>query len=202
MFIDLLRHGEAEGTPCFRGHTDHALSKSGHQQMMTTLQDYTADVVITSPLSRCAEFAHEWSAQQNIDCHAIDDFKEINFGDWDGLMVEQIKASQQDELNLFWHDPVNFTPPNAESLVAFQQRILTGWESLLNEHLTQDNDKNILLITHGGVIRVLIAHVLSMPLNKLLSIESPLAGMSRLRISIDEQNNRYSSLVFHAGTAS
>ena len=48
---------------------------------------------------------------------------------------------------------------------------------------------------------MIIAHVLSMPLEKLFSIECPLASMSRIRITFDEDNNQYSSLVFHCGTA-
>ena len=198
MIIDLLRHGEVDGETCFRGHTDDPLSKTGWQQMTDALESYAADIVLSSSLQRCADFATHWSDQNNIESHLMSEFKEINFGDWDGLSAETIQLNQAAELNNFWNNPVEFTPPNGETLHAFQQRILNGWNSLIENH----HDKHVLLVTHGGVIRMIISHVLSMPLNKLLSIESPLASMTRIRISFDDNNNQYSSLVFHSSMPS
>ncbi|MDH5425601.1 MAG: alpha-ribazole phosphatase family protein [Gammaproteobacteria bacterium] len=195
MFVDLLRHGEAEGQACFRGHTDDPLSSLGWQQMRAALQEYQTDCVIYSPLKRCAEFARQWAQQQQHCAHEMAEFMEMNFGDWDGVSAEHIQVTHAHELNAFWHDPLNNTPPNGEKLLDFQQRIVAGWENLICEH----SDKNVLLVTHGGVIRMIIAHVLSIPLSQLLSIECPLASMSRIRISFDEDEKQYASLVFHAG---
>ena len=194
MLIDLLRHGEVEGKPCFRGHTDEPLSDVGRQQILSALDNYKTDVVISSPLKRCAEIANEWSKQNNIPLTEKNDFMEINFGDWDGLTPDEIKITHEEELNNFWNNPVQNTPPNGETLLDFQTRVIRGWDSLIKDN----KNKNILLVTHGGVIRMIIAHVLSIPLEKLLSIESPLASMSRIRISFDDQKNQYSSLVSHA----
>lgn len=194
MFIDLLRHGETIDESCFRGHTDDPLSETGWQQMLSALDQYKSETVITSPLIRCAKFATQWTDQKNITAKEMSEFKEINFGDWDGLTAEQIKVTNEKELKDFWSNPAKNTPPNGESLVDFQQRVMTGLQNLITNH----KDQNILLITHGGVIRIIIAHVLSMPLNKLLSLELPLASMSRIRITFDDHENQYFSLVSHA----
>jgi alpha-ribazole phosphatase len=194
MIIDLLRHGEVEGKACFRGHTDEPLSKTGWQQMIEALDKYQPENIICSPLKRCADFAQQLSEQHNTVAKKITDFKEINFGDWDGLTAEQIQKTHQQELNSFWTNPVENTPPNGESLIDFQKRIISAWEGLI----TQQKNKNILLITHGGVIKMIISHVLSIPLDKLLSIETPLASMTRIRISFDDNNKQYASLVFHS----
>ncbi|MCK5336806.1 MAG: alpha-ribazole phosphatase family protein [Gammaproteobacteria bacterium] len=194
MIIDLLRHGDVDGETCFRGHTDDPLSKTGWQQMHAAVEKYAADIMVSSPLKRCADFATNWSGNNNIESVFMSEFKEINFGDWDGLSAETIQSNQAAELNSFWNNPVEFTPPNGETLLAFQERILNGWNSLIeNQH-----DKHVLLVTHGGVIKMIISHVLSIPLDKLLSIETPLASMTRIRISFDDNNKQYASLVFHS----
>jgi len=201
MIIDLLRHGEVEGKNSFRGHTDEPLTKNGWQQMMSSLESYKAETVIYSPLKRCAEFTENWAHQNKIKSKAMPEFMEIDFGDWDGLTAEEVQATQAIELKNFWENPSKHTPPNGENLNDFQQRVVNGLNLLIESHKELDENQNILLVTHGGVIKMIIAHVLSMPLEKLFSIECPLASMSRIRITFDEDNNQYSSLVFHCGTA-
>ncbi|MDH5517735.1 MAG: alpha-ribazole phosphatase family protein [Gammaproteobacteria bacterium] len=194
MLINLLRHGEVEGENCFRGHSDEPLSKAGWLQMTNAVACCQPDLIISSPLKRCAVFAAEWSAQQQIKLIEMADFKEINFGDWDGLSAEQIQLTSAAELNQFWSNPTEYTPPNAETLKDFQRRVVTGWQQLINRF----KDQNILLVTHGGVIRIIIAHILSIPVDKILSIESALASMTQIRISFDDNNQSYASLVYHA----
>jgi len=57
--LDLLRHGQPEGGNVFRGRTDHPLTEEGWQQMYQSCENRQWDVIITSPLSRCQEFAHK-----------------------------------------------------------------------------------------------------------------------------------------------
>jgi len=194
MFIDLMRHGEVDDKAVFRGHTDDPLNENGFHQMTNALSEYSTDLVISSPLDRCASFAKKWCEETNHPLTPMTAFKEINFGDWDGKSIDQIEELDKTALTNFWNDPVNNSPPNAESLNDFKRRIVNGWQQLI----TQQKGKNILLITHGGVIKMIIAHILSVPMDKLLSIEVPLASISRIRISFDEKSNAYCSLVSHA----
>ncbi|BAX55098.1 bifunctional RNase H/acid phosphatase [Photobacterium damselae subsp. piscicida] len=58
--VDFLRHGLPEGDKCLRGHTDFALTEVGFAQMehaASSLKEL--DVIVTSPLQRCATFAHQ-----------------------------------------------------------------------------------------------------------------------------------------------
>jgi len=189
-----MRHGEVDNKAVFRGHTDDPLNEYGYRQMADTLADYCTDIVVSSPLCRCADFTKKWCDEKNHPMIVSDDFKEINFGDWDGKSIEQIELHDKSALHKFWNDPVNNTPPDAESLDEFKRRIIKGWKRLI----TQYKDKNILIVTHGGVIKMIIAHILSVPMDKLLSIEVALASITRIRVSFDEQSNVYCSLVSHA----
>lgn len=201
MFIDLLRHGEVQGKNTFRGHTDEPLTQHGWQQMASSLDNYQTETVIYSPLKRCAEFAITWANQQNIHSLAMPEFMEMNFGDWDGLTAEEVQLTHKKELDNFWQNPVDNPPPNGENLLNFKDRVINGLNALIENHKDLDEDQNILLITHAGDIRMILAHVLSIPMEKLLTIECPLASMSRIRISFDDDNNQYRSLVFHGGKA-
>jgi hypothetical protein len=61
-YIDLLRHGEVEGGVRFRGSTDHPLTAEGWAQMWAAVgTDIHWDRIVTSPLTRCADFARALS---------------------------------------------------------------------------------------------------------------------------------------------
>jgi len=69
-------------------------------------------------------------------------------------------------LTHFWQNPRIFTPPNAESLVDFSVRVLTAWQALIYQH----QGKKVLLMTHGGVIRVILCHLHDQPLESLFDL--------------------------------
>jgi len=154
--IDLLRHGEVLGGSCYRGRTNDPLTEKGWGQMEHKIdkQDHW-DIIVSSPLSRCHDFAQSLSKKIARPLSVNPAFQEFNFGDWEGKTAEQIDPHL---LNQFYKDPVNFPPPNGEPFHDFQHRILTAWLSLLKT----DQNKNILLITHAGVIRIILAHILSL----------------------------------------
>ncbi|MDQ6961051.1 MAG: alpha-ribazole phosphatase family protein [Mariprofundaceae bacterium] len=178
--IDLLRHGEVQAKGwSFRGSTDVALSKKGLQQM---LQQYAAmptpfHKVISSPMQRCALFSQNIKQQTPENTLEIcDGFKEMNFGDWEGQPLEAIEHDP--ELQRFWKDPTEVCPPNGEAFDDFQQRVLHTWHDWL-EH-DAEAEKHYLIVTHGGVIRILLAHFLGMPSPKLWAWDMPYASWSRV----------------------
>jgi broad specificity phosphatase PhoE len=183
--IVLLRHGLPEGDNCFRGHTDFKLTELGLQQMYDAMANgYTADkrldVVVSSPLSRCSQFAVDYATRQQCPVMIRPDFIEINFGEWDGQPKQKIWDDQQQELTQFWAEPWRYTPPKGESLIDYDIRIQRAWDELLTEFI----GKNVLLVTHGGVIKQLLRQLLDMPQNSgyLERLDIPYAG--RITISV------------------
>jgi len=174
-FVDLLRHGEVEGGARFRGERDDPLSALGWEQMQraTSVCPGWAQVV-SSPARRCAEFARELAQRQGLTLTLMDGLRERAFGTWEGLTCAEIPLV---ELQRFWSDPVGYTPPGAEPFSAFRARVLEAWRGLLDGRAPQT-----LLITHGGVIRVLVAEVLGMTDAGLLLLEVPYACRTRVRI--------------------
>jgi len=195
--IDLMRHGEVEGGSRFRGSTDDPLTELGWQQMLDTLStgsEWTQ--IISSPLQRCKRFASHWAEINSLPLSINNNFQEMHFGDWEGKTAKEIIACDPNALEKFWQDPNEFAPANSERLSEFKHRILTAWE----ETIKQYQGRHILHISHGGVIRSILAYILEMPDHALLKLEMPLAGISRINIYHEQGRPDSSSLIFHAGT--
>ncbi|WP_130470016.1 histidine phosphatase family protein [Candidatus Magnetaquicoccus inordinatus] len=178
--IDLLRHGEPEGGPMYRGSLDDPLSSTGWQQMEKAIQNHpTWQAIYTSPLQRCAHFAEALAKRLSLPLIREERFREMHFGDWEGKTSTFLLEQDGQRLTSFWRDPLQNTPPNGEPLQQFQQRVLGGWEDMLAQH----PDQSLLLVAHSGVIRMLLgAIVLNMPLNNLSRIVVDYAGLSRVRV--------------------
>lgn len=160
----LLRHGAVTGGVCFRGSTDDALTAEGWQQMWDSVQGQpTWDHIVSSPLQRCASFARELAKRNSVPYTLDARLREIHFGAWEGLTTASVHAASPDALQQFWSDPTMYTPPEAEPLPVFQTRVLACWQRLQLSHKGQ----RLLIITHGGVIRVLLCHLLGHPLARL-----------------------------------
>ncbi|MBL4912613.1 alpha-ribazole phosphatase family protein [Shewanella schlegeliana] len=175
--VILLRHGECEGGNILRGQIDVALTEQGKKQMQTALSplfsnefsnefsgtlsdespdDCLPDIVMSSPLIRCAKVAQQFAEKHQLGFVIEDRFKELNFGDWDGKTFDTLYQCYAAELDAYWANPWKIPPPNGESMQAFEYRIGDAWQSMLEAHQGQC----VLLVTHGGVIRHLIAKAL------------------------------------------
>ena len=84
--VYLLRHGECEGGSILRGQVDVPLSSVGLGQMQAAVKKLPKcpDIIVSSSLRRCAQFANQLHGETGIDVHVDDGLQEINFGDWDG----------------------------------------------------------------------------------------------------------------------
>lgn len=193
--IDLIRHGEPVGGSRYRGHTDDPLSEKGWAQMRSAVRDHNCwDVIISSPLLRCAEFAAEVAGRHNIPMQLDARFKEIYFGPWEGKTAEELLQQDKDCLQRFWSDPVNNTPEGAETLAAFEQRVLAGWDDAVRQHM----GKHILLVGHGGMMRVIMSHVLGMPRAHMFRLSVKYAAISRIRLD-DYGDSMMPIVKFHDG---
>ena len=193
--IDLIRHGEPVGGRRYRGQLDDPLSEKGWQQMRAAVAEHCPwDVIITSPLLRCREFARALAQRHGIPLHEDDRWKEIGFGCWEGKTSQELIQTQQDILTLFWHDPIKHRPQGAESLTDFQQRIVAAWQDLLNQHA----GKHALLVCHAGTIRMSMQYILDMPLRHVFRINVANASITRINIE-HNHNDIFPRLIFHGG---
>lgn len=86
------------------------------------------------------------------------DLAEQNFGDWQGLAWDELRAAGKPDYDAFWDDPGNTPPPGGESLAQVIARVSTVIERLTVEHAGRD----IVAVTHGGTIRSALALALTL----------------------------------------
>ncbi|MFA9460432.1 histidine phosphatase family protein [Thiohalorhabdus methylotrophus] len=180
--VDLIRHGEPEGGRMFRGRTDHPLSDKGWGQMrLASAGEEGWEAVVSSPLLRCSEFARDLAHARGLHLQYEPRLREMDFGEWDGRTAEDVLANGPGDLSAFWADPPNAQAPGGEALTDFAERVLAGWEDIVRTYTGQ----HVLVVGHGGVMRVLIAHVLGMPLENLFRMEVGYACRTRIRAHAD-----------------
>jgi alpha-ribazole phosphatase len=180
--IYLLRHGKVEGKAALNGFSDVLVKPEMQQRICESLaeQNLSLDCVITSPLRRCSDLANLYAKRKSLPLSVDLEFQEMNFGEVDGVAFDELD-DKWSMLETFWQDPANHQLSGAESLQNFHDRVTQGWSQLL----TCDSD-NLLLVTHGGVIRMILAHCLDIDwknpsLYSKLSIEN--ASITHIQIT-------------------
>lgn len=156
--IYLLRHGDTDATEkgYFAGWTDIPLSPRGKRRInkvREVLQGIEFERVLVSPLSRTRETAqlvaplHDWEVREEI--------KERSFGEWEGKNWEALEKEFPEGVKKWKEAPFLFTPPGGESFQKVLQRVAPFWEELFHRP-----EERLLVVTHGGVIRSIFAHLL------------------------------------------
>ena len=175
MDIYLIRHTQTfvDSGLCY-GQTDIALAESFPDEMTDLhqkLPDFEDDcLVFSSPLARCRQLASTFSDKVTIDPRLM----EINFGDWEGKSFNDI------ETNALQHWTDNFVtvrPPNGENFEDLYLRTGNFWLDLIANKANQ-----ILVITHAGVIRALLARALNVPLANSFQLRIDAGSVHKLRL--------------------
>lgn len=117
------------------------------------------DVVYSSPSRRCTHLAEQLAPAFQID----DRLCEFNFGDWEGKTWDTVDPDQS---KAWMDDFVHVCSPNGESMLQMNERVQSFWTELVGQ-----NYQNAGVITHGGVIRLLVAADQQLPLASAFTIK-------------------------------
>ena len=191
----LVRHGEVEGMRAreVRGQRDVGLSKRGEEQH-AVLADWLAEelappgdpraakrplTLLTSDLSRCRLLAEELAeglarrgAQAAVEVEPA--LREQHMGAWQGQSWESITAREGSAINDYWDDYWNAAPPDGESMAAMAARVCGWWEAGSAALAGRD----VIVVTHAGPIRALLASFLGVPGEQALRFAPPPATAS------------------------
>lgn len=173
--IELLRHGDT-GQRSYRGQLDDALSELGGAQLRAAVAGREWDAVVSSTLQRCAGFAAELADQRGLPLRFDARLAEYHFGDWQGVPIETLAERDGDALGRFWADPVAHPPPGAESFAAFRERLGAALDRIVAEAAA----RRVLVITHGGAIRLLRCRVEGRHYGDMAGIDVPHASLHSL----------------------
>jgi broad specificity phosphatase PhoE len=180
--ILMIRHGETEGESSvrFHGSEDVALSEAGREQMRSAareLPDEAFDRVVASPLSRSWEGARIVLPGARIALEP--DFREIDFGAWEGLTKEEIAARDPASYAAWQERRPDFEFPGGERRGDFRARVERGLERQL-----ASGARSMLLVAHKGVMRTIVEKLTGQPLE---DGEPELGGTLQLSRGADGQ---------------
>ena len=159
--IFFVRHGETEWNRKFKyqGNTDIALNENGRSQARKVglrLSRVIPSRVFSSPLLRAygtAEAIMEANAG-STPIEAMDDLREISFGEWEGLTYSEITARHALDYKAWRETPFSSAPTGGESFESVRLRSARAAETLKNAAAP---GAVILVVAHGVVLRTLAA---------------------------------------------
>ncbi|APR00179.1 alpha-ribazole phosphatase [Clostridium botulinum] len=166
MNIYLIRHGETEQNKRknFYGKLDVGLNEKGEEQSYKVgelLKDIEFNKIYISDRKRTRETAEIilernkfYEKEKNI-IYKDERINEIDFGIFEGKSYEEIGSLYPKEQEKWEKDWKNFAPPKGESAVVFYNRV----ENFM-KHIQKEEDGNYLIVTHGGVIRMIYSYIL------------------------------------------
>ncbi len=177
----LMRHGAIEATQekRFVGQIDPPLSPDGRKQSERQgrqLRNILFSGVWCSDLKRAYETAAIVCRDRGLTLQPAPELREINLGQWDGMAMSQIREAFPDLWQARGEDIGHFRPPGAESFADLQQRVVP-----FIRRIAAQSAGNTLIVTHAGVIRVLLCQVLQMPLSHLFRIHLDYGGITLIQ---------------------
>ena len=179
----LIRHGEVEARyqRIFGGRIDMNLSPRGKRQAKV-LADYlrgkTIDAIYASPMKRVQQTLAPTLKTRRHQQTIFHGLREVDFGDWTGLDWHEVR----DKFNFAvheWLDQIDHPgAPNGESGKTFRARVEPCLREIINKH----KGENIAIFCHGGVIRMLLAILLELPLPKTNAFEVEYASITQVAL--------------------
>lgn len=183
----LIRHAQTlwNRDRRYQGWQDSPLSDIGRAQaeaVARALAKEPLKAVYASTLGRARETAEAIAARHGLSVRPEADFREMAFGEWEGLCFDDCKAQDPDRYRLWAEEPHRFVPPGeGETLDAVRTRVLAGLERLRREH----DDQSVCLVAHGISARIIILEALGLPLDRIWSIHLASTGISELEFRAD-----------------
>jgi alpha-ribazole phosphatase len=177
----LIRHADPIGearSRCY-GRTDVALSPRGERRarhLGVLLRRMPIDAIYTSPLRRALDTAAALAATHNLTPIQLDDLSELDFGACEGRTYAHIAAEQPELFRTWMRTPTEVRFPGGESYAQLRRRALTASRELRRRHASN----TFAIVSHGGVIRALLADALHMPDEAIFHLDVRYGGVSMI----------------------
>ena len=179
----LMRHAEVEKNyhRTFGGRIDMDISDLGTSQakaLAEFLKRHPFDTCFSSPMKRVIRTTEPHTKWTNKQPTKLDGLREVDFGDWTGLKWEEVSEKHNQSAFDWLHLLETNAIDNAEPIETFRSRT----ESALNTILSAKNGQSIGVFCHGGVIRMLLALILRLPVNQLASFDFNYASVTIIHL--------------------
>lgn len=163
----IVRHGETDWNSLrmIQGWKDIPLNKTGIEKSIKTAKYINNNFnkinkIYSSDLKRAYQTAKPISELLNIPITTNQNLREQSFGELEGNEIDNLKKNDLDLFKKLKFDKNNYNKNNidAETHIQFKNRIMNELNSIINSHKNEDK---IIIVTHGGVIRIILYYWLN-----------------------------------------
>mgnify|MGYP002640005917 FL=1 len=185
--VYLFRHGETANSKevSFNGHFDVGLSAKGEDQFKgwaQLLKDEPFTAIYSSDLKRTRIGAQSLGEPHKLEPVAYPELRELSFGEWEGLSVTEVEKKFPKQLEERMKDTEKFHVKGGETFEQLRQRVLPKFEEIIARH----PNEQIALVCHGGVNRVILSHLLEVPIKRIFRMKQDYAALNIIQYYGDE----------------
>ncbi len=159
----LTRHGESKWNKLkkVQGQQDIKLTSKGIKQaekLAKRLNNQNIDAIFTSDLSRAYETAKIIRAENITDIIKMKELREIQFGPWEGLSMEELVTNYEAEYKLWLKTPHKLNLENVETVHELKKRAKRALDIILENR----DLENILIVAHGAILKAIFLVLLDL----------------------------------------
>jgi alpha-ribazole phosphatase len=185
MKVYLFRHGEIthDGTTRLIGQTDVPLNETGRNQARwwcRVLEPVAFRQVYCSDLVRSRETAEIMAGNSPASITVLPWLREIDLGQWDGMTREEVNVRFPGEWDTRGRNMSEYRPASGESFADLAARVVPAFETL-----TRHAEDLIVIVGHAGVNRVVLCHILGMPLHHLFRVRQDYGVLNIIDVTGD-----------------
>lgn len=173
----ITRHGQTfwNKERRMQGQSNSDLTPLGEKQAIALgerMKDIELDVIYSSSASRALQTAKLIRGNRPLDIIQEDDLREMYLGSWQGRLTSEVEKEEPEMTDNFWHHPEKYIRKDAESYLQLKERA----GKKLEEIVAANKGKNVLIVTHGVVMKALRSYFQNQPISEIANYpKSPLS---------------------------
>jgi probable phosphoglycerate mutase len=177
--IILVRHGETEWNSLglYQGQLDSPLTRQGLRQaraLARRLRRYSTDSLYSSDLERARATAAPIAQATGLEVNTDPRLRERHLGVFQGLDKAVVQEKYPHEYAAYTSGDPDYCVPGGESSRQFLERALSCLEELAARHPAG----HLVVVTHGGVLGMVLKHVLGLPIGAPRRFAMPNTGFN------------------------
>lgn len=168
----IVRHGQTNWNILGKtqGHGNSDLTEQGIVQARELAEDitkYPIDYIYSSDLGRAIQTAKILGEKLNLEVQKTEGLREMGFGVWEGLLIDEIKKDYSDIYDIWRNDPHLVNIPKGETLQVIKERVDNFIEEINKKH----ENKHIIFVTHSITLRVMLLSFLGSGMENIYRIK-------------------------------
>lgn len=161
-----------------------------NQDELPSFQTSAIASIYCSDLSRAIKSAEIIAEPFGLKPIVMPDLRERSFGLWEGMSFDEIREKYPEEFKAWVENPLRFSPIGGESTMEVKDRVIAALDRILKDSSERVNKSLeflnpgtlesicIVIVSHGGVNRIILCHVLGIPLENIFRIEQDYGALN------------------------